>query len=90
VHIETCTPGSARGVRKPQRHPLVSVGRPLSKKTTREPVLAGQGSLFGIEKSRGDYGSTAIAAISTSAPFFGRAATWIVARAGAGFLKCVP
>jgi hypothetical protein len=43
-----------------------------------------------IEKSRGDYGSTAIAEISTSAPFFGRAATWIVARAGAGFLKCAP
>jgi hypothetical protein len=30
---------------------------------------------------------TAIAEISTNAPFVGRAATWIVARAGNGFVK---
>ena len=32
-------------------------------------------------------GATAVAEISTSAPFFGRPATWIVARAGGAFLK---
>jgi len=30
VRIERRTPGSARGIRKPQRKPLVSVGCPLS------------------------------------------------------------
>ena len=34
-------------------------------------------------------GATATAEISTSAPFFGRPATWIVARDGGEFLKNV-
>ena len=59
----------------------------------REPVLGRTGLSIPDQQYRDassqSPGVAAIAEISTNAPFFGRAATWIVARDGGAFLKKV-